>query len=217
MQDWATGPVETHDDSGSPTAMEKHIVQRAAEIYQTPAGNKAFIPVPTSNKEMLPDFRTGGVRFELAEELSRALLDLTRREPYHVRHAVLGYCWAVGCRMRVVLTDRADAKYGRTLIWLVNELSLPWLTWRLFGFKVGSECGDPSGWISDLGLLGDPLVEPQPAHDPSNRAELHHIGLEVRVTQSANSKRERNSREFFEVMLAAAIVELWRSVPALAA
>jgi hypothetical protein len=56
------------------------------------------------------------------------------------------YCYAVGNRMQVLITDHEYAPYGRVLINLVDQvverLGSPWLRWSLVGFKEDGECKD---------------------------------------------------------------------------
>jgi hypothetical protein len=124
---------------------------------------------------------------------------------------VLGYLYAVDERLQVRLTGREYAPYGRVLISLVdqivNRLYSPWLCWRLVGFEIDGERKDPAGWFEDLGLKPTRIPFTKP-NAPGNRAELDHIRIDVCFAGGES----RLSREFCEVMLLAAVTELWRCV-----
>lgn len=148
-----------------------------------------------------------GVRRERAIELSRALLRLASRNPYLVRQVVMGYCHSVSVRMRVVLTDDADADFGRKLLKLVKELNLPQLSARIIGFSVGDEQANLTTWLQLLGLSSSTDIKSEPAHNSDNSAALRHVGIKL-----VCGKSKRASREFHEVMMVAAVIELWKCV-----
>jgi hypothetical protein len=195
--------------------MVAHVDANIAKIEMLPIGNQ-FKTEPRS-KRKLPDLQVTGVRRERAIEISEALLTVTKLDPCKVRHAALGYLYAVDDRMQVRLTGREYAPYGRVLLSLVDRvaerLHSPSLCWRLKGIEVDKERKDPRGWFRDLILEPSkiptdiPFTSPKTPH---NTAELDHILIDVCFAGGKN----RVSREFHEVMLFAAVTELWKCVGA---
>lgn len=198
------------DNLGFAPAMITHVVKSINQMAKVPIGNQ-FVVDPLTNCHY-PDLQVSGVRRERAIELGKALMAVTRNDPYIIRHAVLGYLYAANDRMQVVLTGHQYAPYGRVLISLVGQirerLDHPWLTWRLVGFEVDGERGDLAGWLVDLSLEPDFHVEFTKANTAHNKGELDHIRIDV---CSALGKH-RLSREFQEVMVLAAATELWKCV-----
>ena len=117
--------------------------------------------------------------------------------------------------MLVRLTGREFAPYGRVLISLVDQvaerLHSPWICWRLVGIEVDKERKDPRGWLRDLIFEPNriptniPFINPKTPH---NTAELDHILIKACFAGG----KYRVSREFYEVMLLAAVTELWKCV-----
>ncbi len=101
-------------------AMELHIKEQVLRLRETPMGK--FFERSAAAPQDLPDLQLYGIRMERAIEMSRALLRITRRDPYLVRSVVLGYTCAVSDRMRCELTDIEVAKYGEFLTRLVIGL-----------------------------------------------------------------------------------------------
>lgn len=191
--------------SGLTMAMESHIGEQVRQLKKTPLGK--FFKTSAANQMDLPDLRLSSSQMERAIELSRALLRITRRDPYFVRSAVLGYCEAVSDRRRIRLTDLRVAEYGKILIRLVKRLKLPSIEARLIGYQVQNEKGDLSKWLEMIKPGRDTPLEFILAENQSSRAECGHIGIDIRNTES-----QRSSAAFFSVMVTAATTEIWRCV-----
>jgi predicted O-methyltransferase YrrM len=91
---------------------------------------------------------------------------------------------------------------------VVERLDQPWLGWRLVGFEVDGVKSDLASWLTELGLDSKTEVFHEKAKTPHNQAELDHLRIDVCLVQG----QHRQSREFFEVMLLAAVTELWKCV-----
>jgi hypothetical protein len=191
--------------SGLTTAMESHIGEQLRRLKETPL-NKLF-KTSAANQMDLPDLRLSSNQIEQAIELSHALFRIARRDPYVVRCAVLGYCYAVSDRRRIRLTDLLVAEYGQTLVRLVKHLKLPWIEVRLIGYQVADEKGDLSAWLKVIKPGRNTRLEFVLAENQSSRAELGHIGIDIR-----NAESQRSSVAFFAVMVTAATTEIWRCV-----
>jgi hypothetical protein len=206
--------LDLHDGTNRPNstltpAMVAHIDANIAKFEKLPIGRQFVVGV--GSKRKYPDLQITGVRRERAIELSRALLDVTKQNPCLVRHAVLGYLYAVDERMQVRLTGREYAPYGRVLINLVDQvvgrLNSPWICWQLVGFEIDGEHKDQAGWFEDLGQEPTEIHFTKP-NTPDNRAELDHIRVDVCFAGGVY----RLSREFYEVMLLAGVTEFWKCV-----
>jgi len=142
---------------------------------------------------------------ERANKLSHELLHVSKSDPKVARFVALGFCMTASKRMRILLTDHADAALGQSLIKLVKQLGLEWLGFRIVGFRNGDREEDLSDWLVPLGLRPDEVViEREQVHNPDCEAALKYIAVDV-----VNLDIRRASREFLEVMLVASIVELW--------
>lgn len=208
--------LDLHAKPPNSTLTSQMVAQVDANIRKMerlPIGNQLKFD-PRSQRKV-PDLQMTGVRRARAIEISKALLDVTKEGPSLVRHAVLGYLYAVDDRMQIRLTDRQNAPYGRVLMSLVDQIAKrlrsPWLCWRLLGVEVDKEHKDPAGWFRDLGVEPSRIPDVFPftrPKTPHNRAELDHIRIEVCFAGGGY----RRSREFYEVMLLAAASELWKCV-----
>ncbi len=181
-----------------------------AQIAKLPIGNQ--FEVEPQSRRGFPALHIKGIRRDRAVELSQALLDVTIRDPYLARHGVIGYLYGVDKRMQVLITDHLYASYGRVLIDIVDQvverLDQPWLSWNLVGFEVDGVKADLTTWLTELGLDTKTDVFHEKAKAPHNQAELDHIRIDVCLARGEN----RQSREFYEVMLLAAVTELWKCV-----
>jgi len=187
--------------SGHSRATTSHIDDAIRRLAETPA-KKHFLPM-TKHQPPVPDLRLSGARRDRAIEISRNLLDITRRDPYLIRFVATGYCWAAKESMRVYLKDQREADFGKHLILVVRDLKL---SYRLVGFDKEKEQTNSKEWLDWLDLIGNEVIF-EGVRDPSKPAELGHLAIDVMIPELT-----RKSREFHEVMLAAAAAELWRCV-----
>jgi hypothetical protein len=173
--------------------------RQLARLLESPANPNLRLIVPPSD---LP-----ADEWKRACRLGRALMALARRKPYRVRSAVLGYVYAVTTDRYVIMTDENDADFGKLLIELVRELHIVGLKIHLVGFHVGCNMIDIGQWLRVLELPPATPVDFVRANNLDNFARLKHVG--IRICWGGTS---RASREWHEVALLAAIIELWRSV-----
>jgi hypothetical protein len=158
----------------------------------------------------MPDLRLKGVGLERAFRLGRAVMSLTQSDPALVRTIAPGFCSTAGSRFRIVFTRREQAYLGRQLYRAVRKTNVPWLALRVLGFRVEGQVGDVVSWLHLFGLTeGDAPIDYVKAHNQENHVSLDHVGLEV-----VNTLTGYVSREFFEVMLIASLIQLWNTVRA---
>jgi hypothetical protein len=176
------------------------------ELIDSPA--RRFFVQQVNSQALIPDLRLKGHPRERANKLSHELLHVSKSDPKVARFVALGFCMTASKRMRILLTDHADAALGQSLIKLVKQLGLEWLGFRIVGFRNGDREEDLSDWLVPLGLRPDDIViEREQVHNPACEAALKYIAVDV-----VNLDIRRASREFLEVMLVAPIVELWNCV-----
>jgi len=187
-------------------AMEQHIAARI-RLLNSATGGRFFRESSVLPDQWLPDLQLTGVRRDRAIELAQAMLIVTRHDQYLVRRLVLEYCHAVSSRMLVELADYSDSWFGRQLLRLVDDLACSWLAWRIKGFRLGTKQSDPAGWLEQLGLPEDTEINWVQPHNGESDANFDHIGIEI-----INERTQRASREFLEVMLVAAVSDLWSCV-----
>jgi hypothetical protein len=186
--------------------MLAHMQRRVTELIDSPA-RRFFIP-QVNSQAWIPDLGLKGAPRKRAIELSHELLRVTKSDPKLTRLVALGFCKTASARMRILLTDHADAALGQSLIQLVEQLGLEWLGFIIVGFRNGDREEDLSDWLVPLGLRPDEVViEREQVHNPDCEAALKYIAVDV-----VNLDIRRASREFLEVMLVASIVELWNCV-----
>jgi len=123
-----------------------HVDDAFVRLAATAAGK--FCVNTTHNKTQVPDLNLWGARYERAIDISRLLLLITRRNPYLVRYAATGYCWAACDSMRIYLREQREADFGRNLLELVCDLQLDV---RLVGFESKDGRTNAVEWAGWLG------------------------------------------------------------------
>ncbi len=163
-------------------------------------------PVNPSLKLALPPLHLSNQAWEKAVSLARKLMCVARRRPYLVRSAVLGYCYAATTHRYVIITDAIDARYGKLLFELMDELHLDGPMIRYVGFRAGSRQNDVPALAKAFGLPSAP-DDYETANNLDSPARLNHIGIRVCWGDS-----HRASPEWHQVAVLAAVTELWRCV-----
>jgi hypothetical protein len=186
--------------------MVAHMQRRVTELIDSPA--RRFFIQQVNSQAWIPDLRLKARPRKRAIELSHELLRVTKSDPKVTRFVALGFCKTASKRMRILITDHADAELGQSLIKFVKQLGLDWLSFRIVGFRNGDREEDLSDWLVPLGFKPDEVeIQREQVHNPDSEAALKYIAVDV-----VNLDIRRASREFLEVMLVASIVELWNCV-----
>jgi hypothetical protein len=189
-----------------PPALQAHVKNRLHDLEPTPVCRWFEPPDNKTLTQPFPKLRLVGPPWERALRTSNALYRVALRYPYLVREAALGYCWAATTRRRIVLTDDADAVYGRVLIRCIKKLRVPGLKVKLVGFTIGEVIPNLDHWKDRLGLRRRITPEYEPASNQAHKAALDYAGLKITWGGSALP-----SREWHEVILVASVIELWRA------
>ena len=163
-------------------------------------------PANPSLKLGLPPLHLSNIAWDQAVSLARKLMCAARRQPYLVRSAVLGYCYAATTHRCVIITDANDAEYGKLLFELMDELHLDGPAIRYVGFRAGSRQNDVRALARAFGLPPAP-DDYETANNLDSPVRLNHIGIR---TCWGNS--HRSSPEWHQVAVLAAVTELWRCV-----
>ena len=163
-------------------------------------------PVNPSLKLALPSLHLSNEAWDQALSLARRLMCVARRQPYLVRSAVLGYCFAATTHRYVIITEPNDAEYGEMLFKLLDELQLDGPVIRYVGFRAGSSQNDVQAMAKAFGLPPAP-EDYETANNLDSAARLNHIGIRVCWGDS-----HRSSPEWHQVAVLAAVTELWRCV-----
>lgn len=163
-------------------------------------------PVNPSRGLALPPLHLSNEAWEKAVLLAQKLMGVARRQPYLVRSAVLGYCYAATTHRYVIITDANDAEYGRMLFTLVDELHLDGPALRYVGFRAGARRTDVPSLAKAFEFPSAPH-DYETANNLDSPARLNHIGIRVCWGNS-----RRSSPEWHQVAVLAAVTELWRCV-----
>jgi hypothetical protein len=163
-------------------------------------------PLNPSLKLALPPLHLSNEAWEKAVLLARRLMCVGLRQPYLVRSAVLGYCYAATTHRYVIITDANDAEFGRMLFTLLDELHLDGPVIRYVGFRAGSRRNDVPALARAFGLPPAP-EDYETANNLDSPVRLNHIGIRMCWGNS-----HRSSPEWHQVAVLAAVTELWRCV-----
>jgi hypothetical protein len=163
-------------------------------------------PVNPSLQLALPPLLLSNEAWDQAVSLARRLMCVARHQPYLVRSAVLGYCYAATTHRYVIISDANDAEYDEMLLKLLDELHLDGPVIRYVGFRAWSSQNDVPALAKAFGLPSAP-EDYETANNLDSAARLNHIGIRMCWGNS-----HRSSPEWHQVAVLAAGTELWRCV-----
>jgi hypothetical protein len=163
-------------------------------------------PLNPSLTTALPPLHLSKKAWERSVSLARKLMTVARRQPYLVRSAVSGYCYAATTHRYVIISDAHDAEYGKMLFKLVDELDLDGPTLRYVGFRAGARQNAVQALARSFGLPSAP-GDYETANNLESLARLNHLGIRICWGDS-----HRSSPEWHQVAVLAAVTELWRCV-----
>ncbi len=192
---------------GMTACLAASLVGRLGSLQDNDVG-RSLVPSLCSNLKTVPMTKQDA-RYQEACEIGRSIITrVARKDPKFLREVALIYGHAVHKRMHIVMTGVDDAYLGRALIELVKLIGLPQLGIRLTGYRIGDRCSDVASWLKILGLPPDAPVHWVSAPNQNSSASLGHCGVEV--VRDDGKGNVRVSGAFHNVMILAAVVEIWR-------